>query len=425
MPTVRDALVEQNPWWRDEFRLEYRERELYEELQPFLSRPWIIALTGLRRVGKTTLMLKMIQDRISRGLEPRRVLYFSFDEFRQVELREILREYMAIMNTDLSQGEHLILFDEIQKLEGWADQLKALYDRYQKRTKIIISGSESLFIRRGIRESLAGRMLTFQLHPLSFREYLQFVGASFEPVELHERDLRRHFEAFMRTEGFPELVGVREEAVIRKHLHESVLERVVFRDLTALLGIRDVEALGALVTILTEEPGQVVVLRDLAGQLGVSRQTLSLYLTYLEQAFLLRKLYNFSKVRRKSERRLKRYYPTVLSPDLLFREDGLSRSRALEWIVVNQLRAEYFWRDPYKHEVDAVLTNGQPIPVEVKSGRVDLSGLRAFMRRFGVSRGYVVTQDREGVHRLSEGEVHVVPAYKFLLGVEEILGLSK
>ncbi|MFQ5872137.1 MAG: DUF4143 domain-containing protein, partial [Candidatus Geothermarchaeales archaeon] len=168
----------------------------------------------------------------------------------------------------------------------------------------------------------------------------------------------------------------------------------------------------------------IIVLRDLAGQLGVSRQTLSQYLTYLEQAFLLRKLYNFSRPRRKSERKLKRYYPTVPSADLLFREDPVSRSQAFEWFVVNQLRAEYFWRDAYKHEVDVVLPNDVPTPLEVKSGRVGLRGLRAFMRKFGVSRGYVITRERDERHDLEEGQVDEVPAYRFLLQAEELIGSS-
>lgn len=420
MPTIREALVDQNAWWRGDFEAEYKERDIYGEIQPFLSQPQIIALTGLRRVGKTTLMLKMVQDHIAQGLEPRRIVFLSFDEFGEADLREVLREYEALMNTDLDQGKHLVLFDEIQKLEGWADQLKSLYDRYQKRVKVVISGSESLFIRRGTHETLAGRLFPFQLYPLSFGEYLGFVNASYEPVELYEAELRRHLDVFLRTEGFPELVGVREKAVVRKYVHESVVERVVFRDMTTLLGIRDVEALRALVTVLMEEPGQIIVLQDLAGQLGVTRQTLSLYLTYLEQSFLLRKLYNFSTGRRKSERKLKRYYPTVVSADLLFRDDTASRSKVFEWLVVNQLRADYFWRDSSRNEVDIVLAGGRGVPVEVKYGRANFRGLRAFMRKFGVPNGYVVTREREMKHDVNEGQISEVPAYKSLLNLGEL-----
>jgi len=59
--------------------------------------PQIIALTGLRRVGKTTLMFKIIEDVIRKDFDPRNILYFSFDELRKVEIRRIIKEYEALM----------------------------------------------------------------------------------------------------------------------------------------------------------------------------------------------------------------------------------------------------------------------------------------------------------------------------------------
>jgi predicted AAA+ superfamily ATPase len=281
--------------------------------------------------------------------------------------------------------------------------------------KIVISGSESLFIRRKTRETMAGRLFEFRVEPLSFPEYLGFRGLRYEPVGLHERELARAFDDFLLTQGFPELVGVDDKAVLRKYVHESVIDRVVFRDLPTLLDIRDVTSLRSLLNILMEEPGQLIRLSDLAGELGISRQTLSNYLTYFEESFLLRKLYNFSTGRRKVERKLKKYYPTVVSVDLLVKDDDLSRSKVLEWAVVNQLRAEFFWRDPYKNEVDVVLPGRKPTPIEVKYGKIDVAGMRAFMRRFGVGTGYVVTRRTEETRRENGRSIIAVPAHKFLL----------
>jgi predicted AAA+ superfamily ATPase len=415
MPRIRDVLVDLNPWWKGNFTVDYKDRRIYGEIRKFLAQPQVLALTGLRRVGKTTLMLKLIEDRIREGTDPKRVAYFSFDELRDVELREILDEYSTLVGTDVGEGGHLLFLDEVQKLEGWGHQLKALYDRHRGRLRIVISGSESLFIRRKSRETLAGRLFEFRVDPLSFREYLGFRGVRYEPLGLHERELERWFEEFLLTQGFPELVGVRDKAVLKKYVHESVIDRIVFRDLPMLLNVRDVSTLRSLLNILMEEPGQMIRLADLAGELAVSRQTLSNYLTYFEEAFLLRKLYNFSTGRRKVERKLKKYYPTVLSVDLLFRDDDLARSKVLEWAVVNQLRAEFFWRDPYKNEVDVVVPDGAPTPIEVKYGRIDIAGLRAFMRRFGVTKGYVVTRRAEETRKDDGRTIVVVPAYKHLL----------
>lgn len=415
MPKIKDVLPELNPWWKEPFEVQgYNEREVYAEIKRYMHLPQIIAIVGLRRVGKTTLMLKAVEDTIRGGLNPTNILYFSFDEFRGVELREVLREYETLVGKELRAGRFLVLLDEIQKLDGWEDQLKALYDVYGRNVKFIISGSESLFIRKGFKETLAGRLFEFKVGPLSFKEYLIFRGAKYKPIGLYERELARLFDEFLLTQGFPELVGPSDKSLVRKYLRESIVEKVVFRDLPSLLGIKDVSVIESLLNILMEEPGQLIEVSEFAGALKVSRKTLSNYLTYLEQSFLLRKLYNFSTGRRKVERKLRKYYPVIASVDLVFGKDDLSRSRVFEWALVNQLKAEFFWRDPYKNEVDIVLGKRKPIPVEVKHGKVDTSGLQAFMNRFRVGKGYVVTPDREETRKVNGKTVFVVPAFKFL-----------
>ena len=415
MPQVKEVLIELNPWWKGEFELDYKEREIYKDIQKFIRLPQIVAFTGLRRVGKTTLMLKVIVDAIKNGFDPKNIVYFSFDEFRETEVREVLKEYETLVERDLHKEKFLILLDEIQKLKGWEDQLKALYDTYKKNVKFVISGSESLFIRQKSKEKLAGRLFEFKVEPLSFPEYLAFKGVEYKPIGLYEKELFRLFNEFVATQGFPELVGIKDKAIVKKYLRESIVEKVVFRDLPTLLGIKDVSVIESLLNILMEEPGQLIEISELAGTLKISRKTLSNYLTYLEQSFLLKKLYNFSHGRRKVERKLRKYYPAIVSADLAFKDDDLSRSRVFEWAMVNQLKAEFFWRDPYKNEVDIVLGERKPIPLEVKYGKIDITGLQVFMRKFKVDKGLVITPDKEEMHKLNGKTISVIPAFKFLL----------
>ena len=412
---IRDVLQESNPWWKEEFRVEFKEREIYKEIQKFISLPQIIALTGLRRVGKTTLMLKLVEDTIRTGFDPRNVIYFSFDEFREVEIRDVMKEYEELVEKDLREGKYMLLLDEIQKVSSWDDQLKRIYDTFGKNVKIIVSGSESLLIRKKSKETLAGRLFDFKVEPLSFKEFLRFRGASFEPLGLYEKELARLFKEFCVTLGFPELVDVGEKDVIRKYAMESVVERVLYRDMPKLFKIRDTSIIESLLAIFMDDPGQIVEVSSLAKEMKISRQTLSNYLTYLEESFLIRKLYNFSRSKRKVERKLKKYYPTLISVDALFSEDEVTRSKVFEWLVVNQLKAEFFWRDPYKNEVDVVLANNKLIPVEIKCGKVTLKGLLAFMNKFNLDRGYVVSLSQEREQEIDGKTVSILPAFKFLL----------
>ncbi len=419
MAKIVEALLEFNPWWKEgeEFRIEFRERGIYRRLRKFMPLPQMVALTGLRRVGKTTLMLKMVEDAIKDGFDPRNAVYFSFDEFRETEIRAVLKEYEETTGKNLREGRYLLLLDEVQKLgNNWEDQLKTVYDVFGKNVKIVISGSESLFIRKKSKETLAGRMFEFEVEPLSFREFLLFKKADFEPVGLYEKELKKLFREFALTLGFPELVGIREKDIIKKYVVEGIVEKIVYRDMPKLFDIRDVSLLEALLNIFMDEPGQLVELSGLAKELGVSRQTVSNYLTYLEESFLIKKLYNFSRNRRTSERKLKKYYPAIISVDLLFREDDLSRSKVFEWFIVNQLKTDFFWRDPYKNEVDAVLVDGEkPTPVEIKYGKIDFGGVLAFMKKFGVNEGFVVSPDKEELQKIEGKTISVIPAFKFLL----------
>ena len=415
MAEIKEALQDFNPWWKGKFDSEFKEREIYIKIQKFIPLPQIIALTGLRRVGKTTLLYKIIDDTIGEGFEAKNIIYFSFDEFSETEIRKVMKEYEQMMEKDMRNGRYLLLLDEIQKLGNWENQLKTIYDTLRKNIKIIISGSESLFIKRKSKGVLAGRIFEFKIEPLSFKEYLGFKGIHLEPAGLYGEELAKLFREFALSLGFPELVGIKDKDIIKKYVKESIVEKIIYRDIPKLFKVKDVSVIERLLTILMEEPGQIIEISELANDLKISRQTLSNYFSYLEESFLIRKLYNFSKSRRKVERKLRKYYPTVISVDLLFKEDDLSKSKVFEWLVVNQLEAEFFWRDPYKNEVDIVMVDKKIMPIEVKYGKIDFKGIFVFMNKFKVDEGYIISFSDEKKQKINGKLIFVMPAFKFLL----------
>ena len=416
MPKINEILVESNPWWKTSFCLEYKERTIYTTLTQYISLPQMIALTGLRRVGKTTLLYKIIQTHLTKKFDPKNIIYFSFDEFRETEIREILSTYEQMMNKDLQKGRYILLLDEIQKVKHWEEQLKRIYDLYGKTIKIIISGSESLFIKKKAKETLAGRLFTFTVAPLTFKEFLRFKEVSYNPPRLYEKELSQLYNEYIRTQGFPELIGIKEKEIIKKYIKESIIEKIIYRDIPQLYNIREISVLETILNILMEDPGQLIERNDLAKDLHLSRQTLSNYFRYLEDAFLIRKLYNYSKSRRKVERKLKKYYPTILSPDLFFRDDTLAQSKTFEGSIINQLQAEFFWRDPYKNEVDAIILHDQkPSPIEIKYGKIETKGLVKFMEKFHIKDGYIISLNQENSLDIDGKKIQIIPAYKFVL----------
>lgn len=408
---IISAMEETNPWWKEELRLDFKSREIYSEIKRFFRTKQIIALTGLRRVGKTTIMLKLIQDHI-KELEPTNILYFSFDEFRNVRIREIINIYARIMNKDLNKNKYIFLFDEIQKLDNWDEQIKRIYDNF-KNIKIIISGSESLFIRKKSKESLAGRLFEFKLNSLNFKEYLQFTNKRIENISLYKEEILREFNNFLFCNGFPEMVNEDRE-IIKKYIKENIIEKIIYRDIPQILPIQNPSILEEILKIIMFNPGQIISIDNISKDLGISRQTISLYLGYLEKSFLIKKLYNFSKNMRKTQRKLKKYYPTILLPEIIEKEELIGK--VFEAGLVLGLDAEFFWRDQYKNEIDVVkIADSNILPIEIKYSRIDSKSLKLFMKKFKIKKGLILTYDKKEHIILNGKEVDVIPFYEYLL----------
>ncbi|CAG0987087.1 MAG: hypothetical protein MPEBLZ_02894 [Candidatus Methanoperedens nitroreducens] len=176
-------------------------------------------------------------------------------------------------------------------------------------------------------------------------------------------------------------MGIKDKDIIRKYIKESIVEKVIYRDLPQLFQIKDIGVLESLLEIIMEEPGQLIELTDLSKELKVSRHTLSNYFFYLED----------------------------------FKDDNISKSKAFEWLVVTRLNAEFFWRDPYKNEVDVIIAQNNPIPLEIKYGKIDTTGLIVFMRKFKVNEGYIISHVREDSLKVDNNMIKIIPAFKYFL----------
>jgi len=414
MTQISDYLLDFNPWWGDSFSSSSKPRIIFDSILKFFGKRQIIALTGLRRVGKTTLMLRLVDSLLEKGFDSKKILFFSFDEFPSVLFRDVISEFELKMGFDGKNRDYYVFFDEIQKVSNWENQLKTIYD-LNPNLRIVVSGSESLFIKSKSKESLAGRMFEFTILPLSFREFLVFKGKDSLDCFVDKKELLLLFNEFLLTQGFPELIGEKDKEFIRKYISEGILDKVLYKDLQRMFKIKDMGGFESVVRIIMNDPGQIIEVNNLSKQLGLQRSVVSSYLVLLEKAFLVRRLFNFSKNERKSSRKLKKYYPVILPPVLLFKEDSFSRSIVFESILVNQLGGEFFWRDQYKNEVDVILTGKELLPVEIKFGRIELKGTLEFLKKFKLKKGVILTFNEEREIKGTGFVINVVPAWKWLL----------
>jgi len=390
-------LLKFNRHWNVGFRYEFpKTRKFIAILKLHIESRQIIELTGLRRSGKTTLFLQVINTLLDRNVEPQRIWYFSFDEDKY-DLDELFTAFNIQTRKDFNSDKIFIFFDEIQKLENFQLRLKIYYDLYPN-LKFFISGSTSLYIRKKTQESLAGRVFSFELNPLDFEEYLHFRNRNnyFENPEMYHSELKIEFENYLSRQ-FIETVNMTDDSLVQEYLL-GIIKKIVFEDIPIIFPVDNPEILYAIVKIVAENPGIYLHYENLANDLKITSKTVSKYISILEQAFLVKVLYNYSANQLTSEKKLKRIYlssssfcPAVSGSIYDFLKTGLLVENAL----LSLKSWQFFWRDAYNHEVDFVeLKNKQVLPVEVKYKtkvrNSDLNNLFLFCKKFHLTKAVIL-----------------------------------
>ncbi len=275
-----DILYQYNPWWESQSYLRgIRPRDYYvERVLTKLSERRAVLLTGLRRVGKSTIM-RLIADRLIRsGLEPADILYVSLDDYllREVSILDIVSQFRRL-HTHSVDRQITLLLDEVTAKTDFHQQAKTLIDR--ENVRIIASASSSSLLQDQ-RAYLTGRSTTLEVQPLTFPEYLEFKGVTIARKDAHLLDA--YFLQFVRDGGLPEHV-----------LHPSrdylmsLVDDIIQKDITAFHGLKDHQVLRDYFTLLMERSGKQASINKLGRILGLSPDTSRRYLGYFEQTYLV------------------------------------------------------------------------------------------------------------------------------------------
>ncbi|BCS91234.1 MAG: hypothetical protein ARM1_0691 [Candidatus Micrarchaeota archaeon] len=406
-----------NHWWIKgkvdlELALTFK-RDVYNEIKARLDSRFIIALTGLRRVGKSTIMYQLIDDLISNGVDATDILFFSFDE-SNVSVNEVIKAYTEFHKKDLREKRAYIFLDEIQKCKNWENEVKIYYDIYPK-LKIIVSGSESLFIRKRSKETLSGRVFEFKIDPFSFSEYLKINGVNKKEF-IYETKILPYFYKYIAYGGFPETFKFNSEKDFREYIRALVVDRIIYQDTPRIFHIDDPDFLRMLFELVASNPGLYIDYQSIGREFGKDRRVVRDYFRYLEESFLIRTLVNYRKSSASKLRKLKRAYPTDNAFIHLYRPDFDEefKGKLVETAVVNALKADAFWKS--SKEVDIVL-EGKPIEVKYQESlrEEDLKAIIKFMSRFDEKEGVVLTKNDEMSISIRDKTIKLIPVHKLLL----------
>ena len=363
-------------------------RYLAEQVSKDLSKKMVF-VGGPRQVGKTTLAMKLLQDK--RG-------YLNWDVPQHRE---------SILKRELPASP-LWVFDEIHKYRSWRNFLKGLFDLRADRQKILVTGSARLDFYRFGGDSLQGRYHYLRLYPLSVAELAITTS--------------KDFAGLMTLGGFPEpfFGGSEVEA---KRWSREYRTRLVREDLASLEHIHDLGNLELLILRLPELVGSPLSLNSLREDLQVSHKTVSHWIEGLERMYSVFRLAPFGppKVRAVKKERKHYHFDWSLVAEPSIRFENLVASHLLKWVHFEQdamgrdVDLRYF-RDIDGREVDFVVLEGkEPIWfIECKLNDSEIGkGLRYLKQRFPRCEAFQISFSGKKDY-VSADNIRVCPALQFL-----------
>ena len=286
---MEETLIRFNPHWKKKIDVEgYLREEYLEKILEKLNGKEILFLTGMRRIGKTTLIKQTISHLINEKVPPRKILFLSGDNlvFSDKTIFEIIDVYRKI--NEIKHDETFYLFiDEVTYLKDFNRQLKNLYDSWN--LKILCSSSNASYLNDK-KAFLTGRTTTIEVYPLSYKEFLKFRGLKVLKYDVSLN--RKYFEEYLKHGGIPQYVIKRDPQYLI-----DVVNSIIEKDIIQHYEIRDGGTIKELFKLLCSGIGRPTSYNKLSNVLKAKPETVKKYLTYFEKTYLFFSCERFSKSR--------------------------------------------------------------------------------------------------------------------------------
>jgi len=342
----------------------------------------IQVILGPRQVGKTTTVLKLVEDKLRD-----RAHYVSADTVFNANANWLREQWLKAQAT-----RKILIIDEIQKSFNWAETIKSLYDDSKRNKKLlpcVLLGSSSLEIHKGLTESLTGRFQLIRAHHWNYAE--------------SKAAYKLTFEEYMNFGGYPGSYQFINSSDWVDYVKTSIIATSIEKDILQFHTVKNPALFKQAFEILISYPAQEISYTKLLGQLQDKGnvEVIKYFISLYEGAFLIKALEKFSNKTYKIKASSPKILPLApCMPYLQLRNNytPAEEGRVFELIVGAQLVRTgedlYYWRQG-NHEVDYVLKAGRNIwAIEVKSGRKKSGkGLEQFKKNFPSARLSLITRE--------------------------------
>jgi len=381
-------------------------RKILEKIVHFIDTDDILLFYGARQTGKTSLM-EYLRDHYIKY----RSVFLDLedpDDFENTnQWPKIFEKYLKTYHKWNGEERIVVFIDEIQYLDNPTSLLKFIHDHYKK-IKLITSGSSTLEIRKKFKDSLAWRLLKFDIYPLSFEEFLIFKGRDelaecvgklrdSELPTIMEKELKFYYKEFITFWGYPK-IALTDGEMDKKEYLQQLYESYIQKDIKDIGKIEDIQWFNKLISILASQVWNLVNKTELSSKIGVSLPTLTKRIALLENTFVIKTLYPYAVNIR---------WELVKTPKIFFIDNGIRNYSANDFTlngalfensffcyINNAYKAKHinFFRTKEKQEIDFVL-DSIPYELKLKYEGKGLLALSTFEKKVWVN-GKVITLDK-------------------------------
>jgi predicted AAA+ superfamily ATPase len=377
------------------------EREIYPQLLKHLFEPEVLVLTGMRRVGKTTLI-----NQLYNSIDSENKIILDLENpinqkiFEEIDYENIWLKLQRLFDLKKDLLAYIFL-DEIQVLPEIAKVIKYLFDHHQ--IKFVVTGSSSYYFKNLFSESLAGRKFVFEIYPLSFQEFLLFKGKkpskiqNFSQIKETKNELifetyKELYLEYLEFGGFPKVV-LTEDNETKRLILADIYKSYFEIDVRQLAELKNFNQFRDTMLLLTQRVGSKLDIGKIASEIGVSRETIYKYLYFLENTYFISSITPLSSSLDKELSGSKKVY---------FSDNGIlnylakvSSGSLLENSAFNQLKKygkiNYFQQNSGL-EIDFILDKKIALEIKQTGIKQDLEKLKKISLDLKLKQSFVLTQ---------------------------------
>ncbi|MFH1638487.1 MAG: ATP-binding protein [Candidatus Woesearchaeota archaeon] len=412
-------------FWKNDPETGIDRPEYLERINRLAKTGQVVAITGVRRSGKSTIIKQFIKNQIRAGARPTSFLFVNFEEPRFADglslefLQSIYDAYLEIVKPE---GKPWVLLDEVQKVPKWESFVRALHEKGE--AHVLVSGSTSDLLSSEFGTLLTGRWVEQKVYPLSFHEFLRFrglnVGEKLDVIN-KKRKIKQLLREYLEFGGFP-LVTLRgeKEEILRRYF-----EDITLRDIAARHNIRKTEKLKGLAKYYLTNFSSMISYRKVSKFIGVSLDSIERFSEYLKDTQLVFFIPKFSFSLKEQEINPRKVYgiDSGLINIVSFRfSENIGRlfENAVFLSLVRQNSELYYYKGA--GECDFIVKQGKKVTRAIQVSYTldgikerEIKGLLGAMEAFKLKTGFVVTEDMAGEEIVDGKKIVYVPLWRWLL----------